>query len=83
MNQAAEVVKSEPGQASEPLQVTVNIKTSAPLMHPDKFAESIGRSRGVIGGWIDSGYLPTVKVGRYQMINLVLLTENLKKGHVL
>lgn len=61
----------------------VNIEAGVPLMHPEKFAEQVGRSPGVIGGWIDSGFLPTVKVGRYQLINLVLLTENLKKGFVL
>jgi hypothetical protein len=52
-------------------------------MHSRTFAANTGISDGVIGGWIDNGYLPTVKVGRYQMINLVLLTENLKKGFVL
>lgn len=82
MNQEQDTVKSEPG-SSPGLQITVNIDSLVPLMHPEKFAESIGRSKGVIGGWIDQGYLPTVKVGRYQMINLVLLTENLKKGFVL
>ncbi|MCL7422869.1 MAG: hypothetical protein M8364_18420 [Methylobacter sp.] len=64
-------------------QIIVNIVETVPLMHPDKFAEHIGRTPGVIGGWIDSGYLPTVKVGRYQLINLALLTENLKQGFVL
>ena len=83
MNQEQGVVKSEPSPVLEPLQMIVNIDVSVPLMHPSKFAESIGRSAGVVGGWLDSGYLPTVKVGRYQMVNLVLLTENLKKGFVL
>jgi hypothetical protein len=64
-------------------QIIVNVESGIPLMHPDLFAEKIGRSPGVIGGWIDAGYLPTVKVGRYQLINLVLLTENLKQGKVL
>ncbi|MEF3074892.1 hypothetical protein V2P20_07630 [Methylobacter sp. Wu1] len=67
----------------EQQQIIVNIESGVPLMHPDKFAEQIGRTPGVIGGWIDAGYLPTVKVGRYQLINLALLTENLKKGFVL
>lgn len=83
MNQSAEVVNSEPGTVSEALQVTINMDLTVPLMHPKKFAASIGLSLGVIGGWIDQGYLPTVKTGRYQMINLALLTENLKKGYVL
>lgn len=83
MTQEQEVVKSEPGAEPEAPQVTINMDLSVPLMHPTKFASSIGLSLGVIGGWIDQGYLPTVKTGRYQLINLALLTENLKKGFVL
>lgn len=65
------------------IQQIINIALTVPLIHPSKFAEHVGRSTGVIGGWLDAGYLPTVKVGRYQMINLALLTENLKKGFLL
>lgn len=83
MTQEQEVVKSEPGAVPEVPQVTINMDLSVPLMHPRKFASRIGLSVGVIGGWIDQGYLPTVKTGRYQLINLALLTENLKKGFVL
>jgi hypothetical protein len=54
-----------------------------PFMTPDKFAEAIGLSKGVIGGWIDQGYLPTAKIGRYRMINMVVLVANLKEGKVL
>lgn len=53
MNQSEEVVKSEPGVVSEALQVTINMDLTVPLMHPKKFAASIGLSLGVIGGWID------------------------------
>jgi len=54
-----------------------------PFMTPDKFAESIGLSKGVVGGWIDQGYLPTAKIGRYRMINMVVLVANLKEGKVI
>ncbi|MFZ2404298.1 MAG: hypothetical protein WAW41_04115 [Methylobacter sp.] len=54
-----------------------------PFMTPDKFAESIGLTKGVVGGWIDQGYLPTAKIGRYRMINMVVLVANLKDGKVL
>ena len=54
-----------------------------PFMTPDKFAEAIGLSKGVVGGWIDQGYLPMARVGRYRMINMVVLVANLKKGVVL
>lgn len=54
-----------------------------PFMTPDKFAEAIGLTKGVVGGWIDQGYLPTAKIGRYRMINMVVLVSNLKEGKVL
>jgi len=44
-----------------------------PVMHPDRFAELIGLSAGVVGGWIDLGYVPTVKIGKYRLINLAAL----------
>jgi len=31
---------------------------------------------GVIQGWINKGYLPTVPVGKYSLINLELLRKN-------
>ncbi|WP_374089757.1 hypothetical protein [Methylomicrobium lacus] len=65
------------------VNIDINIDTSVPLVHPTAFSKMIGLSDGVVGGWIDLGYLPTVKVGRYQLINLALLSENLKKGKVL
>lgn len=54
-----------------------------PFMHPTKFSELIGLSSGVVGGWIDQGYIPTVKVGKYRMINLVSIEASLKAGDVL
>lgn len=83
MNSQQEIVKSDTSPVSVAPQIIINLNTSVPFMHPFNFANDAGLSAGVVGGWIDNGYLPTVKVGRYQMINLVLLTENLKKGFVL
>lgn len=54
-----------------------------PFMTPRKFASAIGLSEGVVGGWIDQGYIPTAKVGRYRMVSMVLLVANLEKGIVL
>lgn len=81
MNQEQQLVK--PDNVLGHLQLIVNMSVSSPLVHPKKFSADLGLSFGVVGGWIDAGYLPTVKVGKYQLINLVLLTENLKKGFVL
>ncbi len=65
------------------LHQATDLLTFIPFMTPDKFAESIGLSKGVVGGWIDQGYLPTAKIGRYRMINMVVLVTNLKEGKVL
>ena len=44
-----------------------------PLCTRERFAQFSGLEEGVIRGMCDRGYLPTVKVGRYSMINLVAL----------
>ena len=88
MNQEQNPVKLVPLFASNPafqqgLEQTASQLFFIPFMTPDKFAEAIGLSKGVIGGWIDQGYLPTTKIGRYRMINMVVLVANLKEGKVL
>lgn len=74
MEQSTEQVNEKPVQFMLPSVVNL------PILHPNKFAELIGLSIGVVGGWIDSGYLPTVKVGKYRMVNITQLTENVKQG---
>ena len=64
-------------------QFLLNTVSIFPILHPNKLAIEAGVTEGVVGGWMDNGYLPTVKVGRYQMINMVQLVENLKNGRVL
>ncbi|MFA5016210.1 MAG: helix-turn-helix domain-containing protein [Methylobacter sp.] len=88
MNQQQNTVKLDTLFASNPdikqgLEQTASQLFFIPFMTPDKFAESIGLSKGVVGGWIDQGYLPTAKIGRYRMINMVVLVTNLKEGKVL
>lgn len=46
-----------------------------PLMAVDRFAELMGVSSDVVRGWIDKGYLPTQKVGRYRLVNIAVLTR--------
>jgi hypothetical protein len=84
MNQNAEQIKKE--DVVQPPTVTQIVLPSIinlPCIHHAMFAALNGLSEGVVGGWVDAGYLPTVKIGRYTMINLVQLTENLKQGGVL
>lgn len=88
MNQQQNAVKLDTLISSNPaikqgIEQTASQLFFIPFMTPDKFAEAIGLSKGVVGGWIDQGYLPTAKIGRYRMINMVVLVSNLKEGKVL
>lgn len=51
-----------------------------PVMHKDKFADLVGVSSGVVDGWCDRGHVPTVKVGKYALVNLALLNANCLRG---
>jgi len=46
-----------------------------PVMAPDRFAELVGVPVGVVQGWIDKGYVPTSKIGRWRLINIAILTR--------
>ncbi|MCS2609653.1 DNA-binding protein [Halomonas dongshanensis] len=50
------------------------IPVTVPTMTIERFSELSGLDEGVIQGHIRRGYLPTVKMGRYRMINVALLT---------
>ena len=41
------------------------------------FATWIQLSDDVVEHWVKRGYLPTVKIGRYRMVNVALLTQQL------
>ena len=71
------LVKLEDNQPVN-FNLSVKAESSVPFLHPDQFAKLIGLSSGVVGGWIDNGYIPTVKTGKYRMINLVKLTADLQ-----
>ncbi|NOR71640.1 MAG: hypothetical protein GQ532_18460 [Methylomarinum sp.] len=55
----------------------MKLNFNVPVIHQDKFAAAVGLSSGVIGGWVDNGYIPTLKIGKYRMINLVQFTKQL------
>ncbi len=50
-----------------------------PLMPWESFVDWIGMSDEprVVRSWIDRGYIPSVKVGRRVMVNVVALTRDL------
>jgi hypothetical protein len=70
--------------ATQPIihQIVLPPVVNLPCIHHAQFAHLNGLSEGVVGGWVDAGYLPTIKIGRYTLINLVALTEQLKTGGV-
>lgn len=53
------------------------IKTSqlpaVPVMSRSKFADLVGVSINTVTGWINRGYLPVVRIGKYRLVNLALL----------
>lgn len=51
------------------------ISTHVPLMTRERFASLTGLDDGVLRGMINKGYLPTLKVGRYRLINLIALSR--------
>lgn len=46
-----------------------------PVMTKEQFAQATGLSADVIRGQISRGYLPTVKLGRYRLINVEALRQ--------
>lgn len=50
-----------------------------PVMPWAEFAEWIRTEPEVVRGWVDKGYIPTVRIGRRRMVNVVQLVEELKE----
>lgn len=44
-----------------------------PVCTRERFAQFSGLDEGVVRGMCDRGYLPTVKLGKYSLINLAAL----------
>lgn len=47
-----------------------------PVMTKEKFAEFSGLAEGVIQGMIEKGHLPSIKIGRYRLVNVARLAED-------
>lgn len=52
---------------------------TVPVMTREQFARAIGVERGVVDGWCDRGYLPTIRIGKYSLVNLFLFIKLLEK----
>jgi excisionase family DNA binding protein len=49
-------------------------------MEREKFAELVGVSVDTVTAWIKRGYIPSVAVGKYRLVNLVKLHTELAAG---
>lgn len=50
-------------------------QVNIPVMEKGKFADLIGVDVGVVNGWIEKGYLPSLKLGKHRLVNVALLAE--------
>lgn len=49
---------------------------SVPVMNKERFSDLTGVPIGVIEGWVNRGYIPTIVIGKHRLINLVQLTQD-------
>jgi len=57
------------------LQSDAFVFPSVPLMGREAFARAIGIPVGVLIGWCDRGYIPTITIGKYSLINVELIRK--------
>lgn len=53
----------------------------SPVVTQEKFAETSGLRKEQVRGQVSGGNLPTYKVGRLRMINLVALADQCRKAN--
>lgn len=51
-------------------------QVGVPLLSRKKFADLIGVNEGVVLGWVNKGYLSTVRLGKYSLINVEALRQS-------
>lgn len=72
---------THPPSPSQANSFTYSILSPAvPVMDRERFADLVGIELGVVNGWIDRGYVPTVKIGRHRLINIAVLTMDSLAG---
>lgn len=49
---------------------------STPLMSKEKFSDLVGMPYGVVDGWCNRDYIPTLVVGKHKLINMAQLTQD-------
>lgn len=58
------------------------LKQAPPVLPWVKFAEwiGLGDEPKVVRGWVDRGYVPTLRIGKRLMINVELFRQQLLEG---
>lgn len=56
--------------------VRFDSSVAAPLVSREKFSQMCGLPLGVVVGFINKGYLPTVSIGKYSLINVAALQRS-------
>jgi hypothetical protein len=46
-----------------------------PLVTRERFADMVGLPVGVVIGFVNKGYIPTVAIGKYSLVNIELLRK--------
>ena len=58
----------------------INLSVLPPLLSREHFASFVGATLDTVRGWAQTDTIPTVKVGRHRLINVVKLMEDLSSG---
>jgi len=49
---------------------------ASPVVSRERFAEMVGLPLGVVVGFINKGYLPTVSIGKYSLVNVAAIQRS-------
>lgn len=60
---------------SKNLVTNVTSNIMPPFVSRERFAELTGVPKGVVVGFINRGYLPTISIGKYSFVNLELIRK--------
>ena len=61
----------------ENLQLT--LLAHSPVCSYERLAEACDVSKEVVRGWAQNNHIPTAKIGKHRVVNLVKFRENLLK----
>ena len=60
---------------SDASEIASRLSVNAPVLTRERFAASVGLPIGVVVGFINKGYLPTLRLGKHSLVNVELLRK--------